>query len=86
MISLGTSGAASHDPLSAVIVDGEIVAATEDERFIRDKQATERNPSEAARLYHGCPGIERTDVADRTPGAVYDLDLRCRGSVENRIT
>ena len=39
MIILGLSGALNHDPSAALLIDGEIVAAAEEERFIRDKHA-----------------------------------------------
>ena len=50
MIVLGISGAVSHDPSAALFVDGELVAAAEEERFIRDKHAKGRFPYEATRF------------------------------------
>ena len=49
MIVLGLSGALGHDPSAALLVDGETVAAAEEERFVRDKHARNRMPLEAAR-------------------------------------
>ncbi len=49
MIILGLSGALGHDPSAALLVDGEVVAAAEEERFIRDKHAKNRMPVESAR-------------------------------------
>ena len=49
MIILGLSGALGHDPSAALLIDGEIVAAAEEERFIREKHARNRMPREAAR-------------------------------------
>lgn len=49
MIILGLSGALGHDPSAALLIDGEIVAAAEEERFVRDKHARNRMPREAAR-------------------------------------
>lgn len=49
MIILGLSGALNHDPSAALLIDGEIVAAAEEERFVRDKHARNRMPLEAAR-------------------------------------
>ena len=39
MIVLGLSGAVNHDASAALVVDGELVAAAEEERFLRDKHA-----------------------------------------------
>ncbi|MCY3621492.1 MAG: carbamoyltransferase [Gammaproteobacteria bacterium] len=49
MIILGLSGALGHDPSAALLIDGEIVAAAEEERFVREKHARNRMPREAAR-------------------------------------
>ena len=50
MIVLGSSGAVSHDPSAALFVDGELVAAAEEERFLREKHAKGKYPYEAARF------------------------------------
>ena len=62
MIVLGISGAVSHDPSAALFVDGELVAAAEEERFIRDKHAKGRFPYEATRFCLGFAGIRPEDV------------------------
>ena len=62
MIILGLSGALNHDPSAALLVDGEVVAAAEEERFIRDKHAKNRMPLEAARYCLAEAGIPATDV------------------------
>ncbi len=49
MIILGLSGALGHDASAAILVDGKIVAAAEEERFIRDKHAKNLFPYEAAK-------------------------------------
>jgi len=49
MVILGLSGAVGHDASAAIIVDGKIVAAAEEERFIRDKHAKNKFPHESAR-------------------------------------
>jgi len=49
LIILGLSGALNHDPSAALLVDGEVVAAAEEERFTREKHAKNRMPLEAAR-------------------------------------
>ena len=36
---LGLSGALSHDPSAALYIDGKLIAAAEEERFVRDKHA-----------------------------------------------
>jgi len=48
MIVLGVSGAVSHDASAALFIDGELVAAAEEERFSRDKHAKKQLPYEAA--------------------------------------
>ncbi len=50
MIVLGVAGAVSHDPSAALFIDGELVAAAEEERFIREKHAKGRFPYEATRF------------------------------------
>ncbi len=62
MIILGLSGALNHDPSAALLVDGEVVAAAEEERFIRDKHAKNRMPLEAARYCLDEAGINGRDV------------------------
>ncbi len=46
---LGLSGAVSHDASAALLIDGKLVAAAEEERFIRDKHAKNKLPLEATR-------------------------------------
>ncbi len=64
MIVLGISGAVSHDPSAALFIDGELVAAAEEERFIRDKHAKGRFPYEATKFCLEFAGIrpEQVDV------------------------
>ena len=62
MIILGLSGALNHDPSAALLVDGEVVAAAEEERFIRDKHAKNRMPLEAARYCLAEAGISAAEV------------------------
>ncbi|MBK7813001.1 MAG: carbamoyltransferase [Rhodocyclaceae bacterium] len=59
---LGLSGAVSHDPSAALYVDGRLVAAAEEERFIRDKHAKGRMPREAAKFCLGFAGIKPADI------------------------
>jgi carbamoyltransferase len=59
---LGLSGAVSHDPSAALYIDGKLVAAAEEERFIRDKHAKGRMPSESAKFCLNFAGIKPADV------------------------
>ena len=62
MIVLGLSGALKHDPSAALLVDGEIVAAAEEERFIRDKHAKNKQPLESAKFCLQYAGISPQQV------------------------
>lgn len=62
MIILGLSGALNHDASAALLIDGKVVAAAEEERFIRDKHARNRMPLEAARFCLQDTGVSPTDV------------------------
>lgn len=62
MIVLGIAGAVSHDPSAALYIDGKLVAAAEEERFIRDKHAKGRFPYEATRFCLEFAGIDAKDV------------------------
>jgi len=46
---LGISGAVGHDASAALLVDGKLVAACEEERLIRDKHAKNKMPLESAK-------------------------------------
>lgn len=62
MIILGLSGALTHDPSAALYIDGKLVAAAEEERFVRDKHAKHRMPYEAAKFCMEFAGIKPADV------------------------
>jgi len=62
MIVLGIAGAVSHDPSAALFIDGKLVAAAEEERFIRDKHAKGKFPYEATRFCLEQAGIKAKDV------------------------
>lgn len=62
MIVLGISGLVYHDASAALFVDGELVAAAEEERFVRDKHAKGRLPVEAIRFCLEQAGIGPADV------------------------
>jgi len=57
VIILGLSGALGHDPSAAIVVDGEVVAAAEEERFVREKHAKNRMPVESARYCLRAAGV-----------------------------
>ncbi len=59
---LGLSGALSHDPSAALYVDGELVAAAEEERFIRDKHAKNQMPLRAAEFCCRTAGIKPSEI------------------------
>lgn len=62
MIILGLSGAVGHDASAAILVDGKIVAAAEEERFIRDKHAKNKFPYEAAKYCLHEAGVSPAQV------------------------
>jgi carbamoyltransferase len=59
---LGLSGSLSHDPSAALYIDGKLVAAAEEERFVRDKHAKHRMPYESARFCIDYAGIKPEDI------------------------
>ncbi len=76
---LGLSGALTHDPSAALYIDGKLVAAAEEERFVRDKHAKNRMPYESARFCLDFAGIRPQDVsAVAIPFAPISLADRAR--------
>jgi carbamoyltransferase len=61
-IVLGLSGALNHDPSAALYIDDKLVAAAEEERFIRDKHAKNRMPYESAKFCIQQAGIKPEDI------------------------
>jgi carbamoyltransferase len=59
---LGLSGSLGHDPSAALYIDGKLVAAAEEERFLRDKHAKNRMPLESASFCLRQAGITPADV------------------------
>jgi carbamoyltransferase len=59
---LGVTGPALHDNSAALFVDGKLVAAAEEERFIRIKHAKRRQPINAIRFCLAQAGIRPGDV------------------------
>jgi len=62
VIVLGLSGAHGHDPAAAIIVDGEVAAALEEERLSRAKHANGQLPIESARYCLEAAGIGVREV------------------------
>lgn len=64
LITLGLSGSLNHDPSAALFIDGKLVAAAEEERFIRDKHAKGKMPLYATRFCLDYAGItpEQIDI------------------------
>jgi carbamoyltransferase len=56
------SGALTHDPSAAIYVDGKLIAAAEEERFIRDKHAKGKMPFEAAKFCLKYAGLKPNDI------------------------
>jgi carbamoyltransferase len=76
---LGLSGAVGHDPSAALYVDGRLVAAAEEERFVRDKHARNRMPYEAAKFCLSRAGIKPGEVdAIAIPYAPIGLNEEAR--------
>ncbi len=62
MIVLGLSGALTHDPSAALFVDGQLVSAAEEERFLRDKHAKRCWPLHAAQYCLAAAAVASEDV------------------------
>ena len=62
MIILGLSGALNHDASAALLIDGEIAAAAEEERFLRDKHAKNCMPVQSARYCLKEAGVRPGDI------------------------
>lgn len=62
MIILGLSGAVSHDASAAIYVDGKLIAAAEEERFLRDKHAKGKMAYEATKFCLEQAGIRPDEV------------------------
>lgn len=59
---LGISGAVGHDPSAALFVNGQLIAAAEEERFIREKHAKGKMPVESVRFCLEKGGLKPSDV------------------------
>ena len=79
LVVLGLSGALSHDPSAALYIDGKLIAAAEEERFVRDKHAKNRMPIQSARYCLAEAGIHPRDVqVVAIPFAPISLASRAR--------
>lgn len=61
-ITLGLSGAIGHDPAAALFVDGELVAAVEEERILRRKHAKGEAPFHSARACMQIAGVKAFEI------------------------
>jgi carbamoyltransferase len=59
---LGIGCSSFHDPSAALVIDGEVVAAAEEERFTRRKHAFGQHPVNAARFCLEQAGLRVEDV------------------------
>ncbi|PKO79667.1 MAG: carbamoyltransferase [Betaproteobacteria bacterium HGW-Betaproteobacteria-13] len=57
-----SGGILTHDPSAALYIDGKLIAAAEEERFVRDKHAKNRMPYEAAKFCLEFAGLKPADV------------------------
>jgi carbamoyltransferase len=62
MVILGLSGAGGHDPSAVLVVDGQVIAAAEEERFNRIKHSRSLQPEMAARWCLEFAGLKPSDV------------------------
>ncbi len=62
MIVLGLGGAVGHDPAAALVMDGQVIAAAEEERFDRDKHSKGKQAELAAQFCLKFAGIKPGDV------------------------
>ncbi len=79
LITLGLSGSLNHDPSAALFIDGKLVAAAEEERFLRDKHAKGKMPLEATKFCLDYAGIkpEQIDIV-AVPYAEINLSTPAR--------
>ena len=66
-ITLGLAGAVGYDSAAAVVIDGQLVAAVEEERLIRKRHAKEEPPFLSA---HRCLQIARVKASEVTHVAI----------------
>ncbi len=61
-VILGIGTPFLHDPAAAILVDGEVKAAVEEERLIRDKHAVRKLPTRAIQFCLETAGVKPEDV------------------------
>lgn len=66
-ITLGLAGAIGYDPAAAIVIDGQLVAAVEEERLIRKRHAREELPFLSA---NRCMQIARVKASEITHVAI----------------
>ena len=59
---LGIGCSSFHDPSAALLIDGQVVAAAEEERFSRNKHALGENPVQAARWCLEFAGVKPEEL------------------------
>ena len=62
MIVLGLGGMVGHAPAAALLVDGQVIAAAEEERFLREKHAKGKQAEHAAEFCLRFAGLKPSDV------------------------
>ncbi len=75
MIVLGLSGAVNHDASAALFINGQLIAAAEEERFLRDKHAKGKMPYEAVKFCLQHAGI-RPDQVDIVAFPYAEIGLK----------
>ena len=79
---LGLSGALTHDPSAALYIDGKLVAAAEEERFVRDKHTKNRMPRGSEVLPPEFAGLKPGDVdAVAIPFSPISLAEKARAGI-----
>ena len=61
-ITLGLAGAIGHDPAAALFIDGDLVAAVEEERLLRRKHAKGESPYYSARQCMQIAGVKPSQI------------------------
>jgi carbamoyltransferase len=75
MIVLGLSGAVNHDASAALYINGKLIAAAEEERFLRDKHARGRMAYHATLFCIKQAGISPKDI-DVVAFPYSEIDLK----------
>ena len=62
MVILGIAGALTHDPSAAIVIDGKVIAAAEEERFTRKKHSINDLPINAVHFCMKEANIKSDDI------------------------